>query len=382
VTNDDPAGCSTIQMLRQQGFECHAINKPYYTEERVRWILKKLSEEPPDVFVPNLIVPACYAGKWAREAGIPTVGVLHSDEAFYYGLLDEFVLGREEYRLSALVCVSKFLEQVTTQKHPEGILIKRIPCGVQIPSSISETPDKKLRIVYVGRLTEKQKRISDLTRSLCKVVNEVPGTEAKIYGAGPSVFAVKKIINRKGKGLHVSYAGKVNSDLIQERLCENHVIVLLSDYEGLPVSLMEAMACGLVPVCLNMRSGIPELVENNVTGLIVNDRGDDFVTAIRKLKHDKDLWKRLSQAARAKIQRDYNIEICVDKWVELFQELKGKTGRQRKIIIPDKVSLPSPHPDLLQHDKRTPPLVSLPFKNARKIAGKTKRRIIRFLKYH
>jgi hypothetical protein len=78
----------------------------HFTERHVQWILDRVVEDPPDVFVPNLMVPAFYAGRWVRQAGIPTVGVLHSDDCFHRGIVSEFVCGSNAYRLSALVCVS------------------------------------------------------------------------------------------------------------------------------------------------------------------------------------------------------------------------------------------------------------------------------------
>jgi colanic acid/amylovoran biosynthesis glycosyltransferase len=380
ITHSNPEECPTLQRLQQKGFDCPSINLPMYTEERIRWILEKLEEEPPDIFVPNLMVPAYYAGRWTRKTGIPTIGILHSDDTFHYGLIDEFVLGREEYRLSALVCVSKFLEHYLINKRSEKILIKRIPYGIQIPKFICKCPNEKLRLVYTGRLVEEQKRISDVTLAFCRVAREVPGVEATIYGDGPSASSVKRIIEKEGKGLPVSYAGRVDSEVIQQHLLGNHVIVLLSDYEGLPISLMEAMACGLVPVCLNIRSGIPELVENNVTGLLVNDRGDNFVEAIRKLKDDINLWKRLSQTARMKIEKEYSVEICADKWVELFNQMKRTSLFLQKINIPDRIILPPVNSNLAREDKRKPPLLLLPFVKTRRFAGKIKRWFLKIVK--
>jgi hypothetical protein len=87
----------TARSLRQAGFSCTTVSEKEikYTEQRVRWIFDRLTEDPPDVFVINAVYPAAYyAGRWLREAGIPTVGICHVGPVmgFYQGLLDEFVL--------------------------------------------------------------------------------------------------------------------------------------------------------------------------------------------------------------------------------------------------------------------------------------------------
>lgn len=354
--------CTTLPALRQMGFKCHVAPLPYYTEHQTRWILQTIAADPPDVFVPHYMVPALYAARWVRAAGIPTIGVLHNDDSEYRAIQDEFVWGAPEYQLSAIVPVSQRLEQQVRDRCPKSIQIRRIPCGVPFSQQAASPPSDTLKLVYVGRLAEEQKRISDVVRALCRAVREVPGTEAMIYGSGPAEAAVEEILSTQGVGLPIQYAGRVDSEQMQARLLENHAIVLLSDYEGLPVALMEAMACGVVPICSRMDSGIPELVTHSVQGLLVNDRGDEFVKAVRHLREDPHLWSRLSQAARSKVANEYAHDRCVDAWVELVQQLRSDSPRstqipqtiQKTIQIPQKLHFPPCHPDLISLDPREP----------------------------
>jgi colanic acid/amylovoran biosynthesis glycosyltransferase len=349
-----PEECPTISLLREQDFDCPAVVWPRYTENRIRWILRELEAEPPDVFVPNLMMPAYYAGRWAREAGIPTVGVLHSDDPFYHGLLSEFIYGPKSFRLSAVVCVSRFLEENVIARRPEDTLVARIPYGISPCSGRAQAPNGKLRLMYVGRLVEEQKRIIEITRALCRVVREVSDTEAVIYGDGPEAPKVREIIEIEGKDLPVKLAGRVDSSAIEAHLIQGHALVLLSDYEGLPVALIEAMACGVVPICLQIRSGVGELVEHGVTGLLVRDRGNDFVAAVRKLRHDALLWQTLSSAARAKIAAGYTSEQAAEKWMELFTQLQQNSGPRLPLAVPRHLDLPPLHPALTREDRRRP----------------------------
>src|SRR5713226_6143641 len=255
----------TVRSLRQAGFSCTTVSEEEmkYTEQRVRWIFERLADDPPDVFVSSAVIPAAYyAGRWLREAGIPTVGICHGGGmwVFYPGLLDEFVLGRAAYQVSVFVCISKYLEQAVPERRPKGLLVRSIIYGVPIPENVAKKPNGRLRLAYVGRLVEEQKRISEVTHALCRAVREVPGTEALIYGDGPARPVVEQILREEGEGLPVHLVGFVENDQIPKYLAECHAVVLLSDHEGLPLSLLEGMACGVVPIGLRGAPGVTELV--------------------------------------------------------------------------------------------------------------------------
>jgi colanic acid/amylovoran biosynthesis glycosyltransferase len=349
----DKSRCRTYQHLLRQGISCHAFPMQSSTEEKIHWLLTLLEQSPPDIFVPHMLVAGFFASRWVKAAGIPTVGVLHSDDEFYRGVLRQFVFGPQAYQLSALVCVSDFLRQkVETEQATTITQVYKIPCGVPLPEQLSQPPTDTFKLIYVGRLTEEQKRISEVTRAFCQAVQNIPGTEATIYGDGSDRVNVEAILQQAGQGLPIHLAGQVDSDQLKAILQETHGIVLLSDYEGLPVALMEAMAYGVVPICLNIRSGIPELIEDGVQGLLVNDRREDFIAAVRKLKDNPDLWLQLSQSAHHKIAAAYSQESGTTAWLELFEALKLQGNPSPVISHPKWLHLPAIDPGLAWEDRR------------------------------
>jgi hypothetical protein len=128
-----------------------------------------------------------------------------------------------------------------------------------------------------------------------------------------------------------------------------------------------------------MRSGIPELVQDGVTGLVVDDREESFVHAIRRLQNEPDLWERLSKAARHKIEMEYSHQASVRRWAEVFHKLhKENRGRKRELRVPGKLRLPPIHPALASADPR-PSGPSMPmqlYRRSRMFAGKIKRRLL------
>jgi colanic acid/amylovoran biosynthesis glycosyltransferase len=363
-----------VEALRRREIPISAIECPPYIEDQVEWILRELQSDPPDVFVPNLVLAGLVASRWVRAAGIPTVGVIHSDDSYYRGVLDEFVFGKETSRLDAVVCVSREIEKQVIEKNDVGVTVRAIPCGVPIPPHRVQRDPARLRLAYVGRLADEQKRITDLTRAFCRVTREVPGIEALIVGEGPDKSKVERVIADEHND-RVTLSEPVDVDRVQTLLLERDVIVLLSDYEGLPIALMEGMACGCVPITLKVRSGIPELVENEKTGLIVEDRDGGFTDAVRRLRNDPSLWEALSTRGRTKIEDGYSRGLCADMWKELLTSI-GAHGRPRRAIsVPTRMRILHRNPALdMEHQMkpRTSRLISA-YKRARVAIGAIRR---------
>jgi len=321
----------------------------------VRSFLKFLEQSQPDVYVPNCIVPAYFAAGYARRSGIPTVGVLHSDDPFYWGLVDEFINGGPEFRVSAVVPVSRFLEsEVSSIGAALGVTVCRIGCGVPISAKPAEPPRSVFRLVYIGRLSEEQKRVSDVAAALCAAARDIPNLEAWMVGEGAARDAVEDIIRKNGMDARVRMLGRVDNADIFAVLAQCHGLVLLSDYEGLPVSMLEAMAAGVVPICLDIRSGIRDTLEHGVNGLIVKDRAEDFFAAVKGLQADPARWQKLSLAARETVRQRFSIEDCAFQWVGLLQRLNGESAARTSFKAPRILRLPPPNPKFTHYDMRLP----------------------------
>lgn len=317
IEKGPPQVCPCYRALTELGVRCRAISGRAPTFAQVRWLVQELAESPPSVFVVNLSGAGYLATRWVMRAGIPSIGIMHSDDPFYEKIFAQFVVGPAGSRLSDVVCVSEFLSR-TAAAASTATTVHLIPYGVPIPERTASVSSDTLRLVYVGRLVEEQKQILSVTRALCRAVREVPGTEAVIYGNGPDRARVERCLEDEEAGQRVRLGGQIDNAEIQQVMLEAHVLVLLSDYEGLPIALLEGMACGLIPVCLRVRSGVGQLIEQGRTGFMVDDRGDDFVAAIRSIAADAELRSSVSRAARERIAAQYSDELNAGRWAELL----------------------------------------------------------------
>ena len=147
-----------------------------------------------------------------------------------------------------------------------------------------------------------------------------PGSaRATVVGDGPQREDVADEIRRLGAEGTVDLAGE--RDDVADVLAAADVFVLPTLSEGLPMSVLEAMAAGL-PVVAAAVGGVPELVDDGETGLLVPPgRPDALAAALGRLAADPALRRRLGAAGRRRAEAHFDIEACRRAHVELYREL-------------------------------------------------------------
>jgi colanic acid/amylovoran biosynthesis glycosyltransferase len=158
------------------------------------------------------------------------------------------------------------------------------------------------RLLFVGRLTA-AKGLSILLEALAGISR----LTLDIAGDGPDRQMLTEQATSLGLSDRVRFLGYQSQSEVRERLKQADVFVMSSFAEGVPVVLMEAMAAG-VPVVATSIAGIPELVRNEETGLLVSPGDvDATANAIRRLIEDPDLRNRLAAAGRETIEREFDV---------------------------------------------------------------------------
>ncbi|SEI98900.1 glycosyltransferase EpsD [Kandleria vitulina] len=135
--------------------------------------------------------------------------------------------------------------------------------------------------------------------SLLKKQNKLGSMEYVICGRGILEKELKKLVSELELTEHVHFLG-YRSDIYE--ICNSaDLFVFMSHQEGLPVALMEAMACGLPVICSNIR-GNTDLIEDGVTGLISCNNSEKLANNIKTIQEDSLFRKELSNAVLNKIQ--------------------------------------------------------------------------------
>ena len=328
-------------------FEVLNISETEFIEGQVEWILDHCKRIRPDVVVANLVLPAMLAARFLRPAGIKTVSVIHSDphhDPFYRDVVN-LLVASETLCPDIVVSVARFIDKeickVTTNRK---IRREVIACGCRSTSQSVSAPKERINLVYAGRLADKQKRIRETTEALLRVSAQ-PGVSAAICGDGPEkAWVVERL---KGQD-RVNYLGQLPGEELVGVMSRSHVLVLLSDFEGLPIALVEGMATGLVPVCLDRINGIEEVITDGVNGLLVSDRDGAFDEAISLLK-TPGYWTTLSNAARQTVQQHFTHSVTFNKWLNLLSSLPESTIDPCKIVSHPRLPRVDRHFDYPQH---------------------------------
>ncbi len=321
------------------------------TATKVQWILRSLQKIETDFFIPNISVAGWYAARWVRASGIPTIATYRGDNAFHTALVDKFVCGDPQWAVSGLVCVSESLSRRVLERRPASTDVCVIPSGVPL-NPMKATFQSPIRIAYVGRIQDEQKQVTKTLEALVECVKQgIQVANVTFFGEGPQSCELKKRVAELGKRDIFNFAGYVAPERIQEKLAGYQALVLLSDYEGIPGAVMDAMAVGVVPICSRL-PGIEELVIEGKTGLLVDDREDSFLQAVEKLANNRALWQSLSDSAVNHVRENYSLNICTHRWEEFADRLLQHSGKRQKIAIPRHLQLPPVHPEFAREDFR------------------------------
>lgn len=217
-----------------------------------------------------------------------------------------------------------------------------IHCGVEPaayapdPARRDRGPDDPLRLIAIGTLHE-VKGQSHLVEA-CRLLRE-RGVVAScgIVGDGPDRPALARQIADAGLEGSVTLLGQLTETAVIDALHGADVLVAPSvptrrgKREGIPVVLMEAMAAGL-PVVASRLSGIPELVEDGVSGILVPPADpSSLATALAELAADPDRRRRMGAAGRAAVMRDFDVRANAARLIGLIQASRDTRSALRPV---------------------------------------------------
>ncbi len=207
------------------------------------------------------------------------------------------------------------------------IRIQRSPMDCRaFPLTPRPAVNGQIRIVTTARLVQK-KGLEYGIRAIAQLKRQHPKIVYRIIGEGGLRPALERIISELGLRDTVTLLGWRSSSEVAGILKDSHLFVAPSvkcdrgSEEGPVKTLKEAMAMGL-PVVATRQGGIPELVEDGVSGFLVPERDSGAIAEkLEQLIQNPQLWPEMGRRGRAHVEEHYDKEKLNDELVWIYQEL-------------------------------------------------------------
>jgi glycosyltransferase involved in cell wall biosynthesis len=264
--------------------------------------------------------PAAWRAVAILRGRNPLIGVLHADETGYYALASRF-----RRAAAAIVSVSQRIRaRANTTVALSGTITEVIPCGIPLPAHDGAGPptSRELRLIWVGRINETQKRVSDLCAIARTLLGAGQAFRLDIIGDGEDAPALHACVERHGLADHVRLLGWMASPAVLGMLRKADLMLLPSNFEGMPVAAMEALASGCAVVGSDT-CGLEEYLHRASArdALWIYPRGDVTGAANAIRAASQVPRERRHAAARRFAEEEFAIGVCMDRYMALRQRL-------------------------------------------------------------
>lgn len=309
------------ERMEKHGVKIYYLKKKEGLDLRTVWELSKIIKK----IKPNIIHTHLYALKYAafasRLAGVKAI--VHT----VHNIAEKEVSRKEQklnyllYKFFGVTPVSLSAEIQKTVMTRYKLSTEKTPVvfnGINIDNCIEKngkTDKKVINYIHIGRFS-KQKNHELLIKSFFKVYEEDKNVRLMLVGCGELESYIYKIIKELGLNDVVSMLGQRTD--IYKLLSEADVFVLSSTYEGMPMTIIEAMGTGLPVISTNV-GGISSMIEDNRTGILVNADVSELASAMLKMR-DEAYRDSLGKKARIKAKEEFSSKKMAENYLEIYNK--------------------------------------------------------------
>jgi N-acetyl-alpha-D-glucosaminyl L-malate synthase BshA len=270
---------------------------------------------------------------------LPFVTTLHGTDITLVGL-DRSYLPITKYAIQesdGVTSISNYLKEKTVESfgitRPIEVVTNFVNCDVYVPFK-DEQKRAEARVQLVGKdepilmhLSNFRpvKRLVDVVKIFARVTREIP-SQLVLVGDGPDRSAAEWLVHDKGIQSRVHFVGK--QERVNELLPLADLLLMPSEMESFGLAALEAMACK-VPSIATRVGGVPELIDDGVTGLLFNV-GDVEAMAMGALSllRDKPRLEAMREAGRKMAQKRFCASLVVPQYVKYYEEVMKAGNRE------------------------------------------------------
>jgi glycosyltransferase involved in cell wall biosynthesis len=285
-------------------------------EDRMQSVLRQLSEFRPTVVVSTLSATSFEVLRYLPP-GVFRVGMAQNDDCDVYALVRTYAS-----QLDLMAAVSKRIkETLAGMSEFANIPVGYLPYGVPMPQEKGAdmfADGAPLRILYLGRLDQAQKRVRLFPEIFQCLRSSGIAFHWTIAGDGPEKTFLEASMRSPSPHQTVLFTGTIDYASVPKLLSEHDVFLLASHCEGLPLTILEAMGSGLVPVVSDVASGIPELIDDSCGMRVGLQDVPGYAKAVIWLHEHREAAKKLSKNARERVRNEFSIAAMTDRWLAVL----------------------------------------------------------------
>lgn len=323
-----------VPVMRQRQDYCSTLEMATFLLSGAWYSLWQVRESRPDVVHIFFGIPDGPIG-WLlkRVSGLPYIISLRgadvpSDEvkrfAKQYKVLRPFIRWLW-HDADALVAVSNGLRCYAKETAPD-LPIQVIPNAIDLSTftpALQRESDGLVRLLYVGRFNT-FKNVETLVEAAGKLSQmEVGEFELRLVGEGERRPILERLVSELGLTRQVQFVGWVPRQQVADQYRSADIFATATTWEGMPNTVLEAMACGL-PVVGTQASGLQELVRQGVNGYLVPMKNPDALAeALARLIDNGYERRRMGRESRKLAEREFAWEYIAEQYVEVYRKVLG-----------------------------------------------------------
>lgn len=176
----------------------------------------------------------------------------------------------------------------------------------------------KYRLISTGTICERKGQYI-VIEALTKINKDIlENIHVTFLGGGSQLYALKSFVKKNNLTNHVTFEGSVPKEIVYKYLRQSNIYILMSNNEGLPISIIEAMRSEL-PIISTKVAGIPELVSNNYNGLLIEPNVFQLTELLNNIeKYD---WEMMGKNSRIRFENEFTFDKMREAYCNMLDSL-------------------------------------------------------------
>lgn len=184
--------------------------------------------------------------------------------------------------------------------------------------NIPENKKFKYRLICTGTVSERKGQYL-IINALSKINEDIlKDVHVTLLGSGSQLSYLEEYVKNNNLTKHVSFEGSIDNSIVYKYLKQANIYILMSNNEGLPISIIEAMRASL-PIISTKIAGIPELVENNKNGVLIDPAEKQLIELLNNINSYN--WDDMGKHSRNRFENEFTFDKMREAYCNMLDSL-------------------------------------------------------------